>query len=148
MPHRAASRPAASDSCWIGDGIIDVVHLVARGTFAPGSVRCTIGNVAREEPYRIDRFDGDHYIRCYVDLQVREYILGTGPSTLSVEVFHHIYNPEDFIASYSEVVDDPHPPGWKPSSGTAGAQRPLRRGRRVSTPGRRSIFSRPAMTST
>ncbi len=63
-------------------------HIVVRGTYLPDTVRCTTGN-----PYWPPSFlSYEQYndiidallINCYVDLRAADYILGNGPSTLTV----------------------------------------------------------------
>ncbi len=92
-----------------GGSIYSVPHLVARGTFASGSVRCTIGNTGRDPAYVDDSEEGVQYIKCFADLQVREYILGTGPTSLSVEIDHFFYGPEQLMLGYADLVEDTTP---------------------------------------
>ena len=101
--------PFSIDRLLQGESILDVTHIVARGTFAPGSVRCTIGNIGEDPAYFRDDFDGVQYIKCFADLQVREYILGTGPDRLSVEVHHIYYTPANLVRGYDRAVEDDTP---------------------------------------
>ena len=65
-----------------------ITHIVVRGTYLPDTVRCTTGNPYRPPSYLSNEQYGDliyaFLINCYVDLQVGDYILGDGPSTLTV----------------------------------------------------------------
>ena len=68
-------------------------HLVVRGTYLPGTIRC-IG----PETYRLPSYTrtsnrlydmgpgGVYRITCFADVRVGEYILGSGPATLTVLV--------------------------------------------------------------
>lgn len=75
------------------DGSLSFIpHLVLRGTFLPGTVRCTSGTPHRfpsyEEP---GYFQNSILIKCYADVRANDYILGTGPSelTLLVSFLHY-----------------------------------------------------------
>ena len=61
---------------------------MVRGTYLPDTERCTTGNPYRPPSYlRLEEYDSlinALIINCYVDLRVGEYILGDGPSTLTV----------------------------------------------------------------
>ena len=68
-------------------------HIVVRGTYLPDTVRCITGNPYRPPSFLSrEEYDGLEHslsIDCYVDLRVSDYILGTGPSTLTV--VRHFY---------------------------------------------------------
>ena len=68
-------------------------HIVVRGTYLPDTERCTTGNPYRPPSYLAYEEYGDLVdaliINCYVDLRVADYILGNGPSTLTV--LRHFY---------------------------------------------------------
>ena len=77
----------------LGWSTFEVVHIVVRGTYLPGTVRCTSGNSFRvpshlelssDEPpdILIDLLQ----IYCYADVRVNAYIVGTGPSVLTAIV--------------------------------------------------------------
>ena len=63
-------------------------HIVVRGTYLPDTERCTTGNPYRPPSYlsneQYDNIVNALLINCYVDLRVSDYILGSGPSTLTV----------------------------------------------------------------
>ena len=72
-------------------------HVVARGTYVPGTVRCEKHLGYRSPSYqdfsrhyhKTDGPDGILTVLCYSDVRVGEYILGSGPATLSVVVAAH-----------------------------------------------------------
>ena len=66
-------------------------HVVLRGTYLPGTVRCTSGNRIRYPSYVGDRQSERRFIYCFADVRVNAYLLGTGPSTLTVIVEVSIY---------------------------------------------------------
>ena len=69
-------------------------HIVVRGTYLPDTQRCTTGNPYRPPSYlayeQYDFIEHTLSVNCYVDLQVADYILGNGPSTLTVQ--RHFYS--------------------------------------------------------
>ena len=72
-----------------------ISHLVLRGTYLPNTVRCTAGNPFRPPSYLShDEYDFVEHalsIDCYVDVRVGAYILGDGPSILTVQRFFYTY---------------------------------------------------------
>ena len=68
-------------------------HIVVRGTYLPDTERCTTGIPYRPPSYLAhedyDFIENALSIDCYVDLRVSEFILGSGPSTLTV--VRHFY---------------------------------------------------------
>ncbi len=80
------------------------VHIVIRGVVNPNSTRCGIhpikpANYAPEEVHIVDWSDTQFY-HCFVDVAVREYIVGEGPPLLTVALRR--YNIDSTIAeSYS-----------------------------------------------
>jgi hypothetical protein len=77
-----------------GGSISFIPHIVVRGTYIPDTVRCTSGNPFRPLSYaRPGYFQHSILINCYADVRVNEYILGEGPSRLTVLVsFHHYWH--------------------------------------------------------
>ena len=77
-----------------------VPHLVVRGTYLPGTVRCTAGSVFRQSPYLPDvvDYDVDHRsIKCYIDVRANAYVLGSGSSALSILVLGSTYRDNRYI---------------------------------------------------
>ena len=72
-----------------------VSHIVLRGTYLPNTVRCTADNPYRPPSYlSYDEYDYVEYsltINCYVDVLVGAYVLGNGPSTLTVQRYWYTY---------------------------------------------------------
>ena len=72
-------------------GGVHVTHLVLRGTFLPGTVRCVDQGVRfRRHPYSEMSEFPHRRIKCYADVRVNAYVLGSGPPTLTVLV-HYSY---------------------------------------------------------
>ncbi len=62
---------------------IYTTHVVLRGTYLPGTVRCTSGHRNRYPAYVGDDWY-PLFIYCFADVRVNSYLLGSGPSTLTV----------------------------------------------------------------
>ena len=73
-----------------GDSGFGAIHLVVRATYLPGTVRCVPEYVMRAAPYtglrdiRADPATGVALIQCYADVRANEYIVGSGPATLTI----------------------------------------------------------------
>ena len=67
-------------------------HVALRGTYLPGTVRCTSGHPRRAPSY-LGRGQASSglLIYCFADVRVNAYLLGTGPSTLTVTVYRSVY---------------------------------------------------------
>ena len=65
-------------------------HVALRGTYLPGTVRCTSGHRMRWPSYS-DAWSSGLLIYCFADVRVNAYLLGTGPSTLTVTVYTSLY---------------------------------------------------------
>ncbi len=63
-------------------------HMVLRGTYLPDTVRCNTGDVFRtaDHRYGLEFAEGLPSIKCYSDVRVNAYIVGSGPATLTVMV--------------------------------------------------------------
>ena len=86
---------------WVG-------HIVLRGTYIPSTVRCIPGGESfRHLPAVINRWYSGWVagsIKCYADVRVNDYILGSGPPTLTVLVDYFIYYPTANSRSSIEEV--------------------------------------------
>ncbi len=109
-PTSGGFRPVSIQSYLNGTSLIAVPHIVARGTFVPGSVRCTVGNIYRDAAY-VGLAEGGRDLKCFADLQAREYILGRGPSRLPVEVHHFHYGLPAAASVYGDATGDETPTG-------------------------------------
>ena len=67
-------------------------HVALRGTYLPGTVRCTSGHPGRAPSY-LGRGQSSSglLIYCFADVRVNAYLLGTGPTTLTVTVYRSLY---------------------------------------------------------
>ena len=79
-----------SDLLGLPGSSVFTTHVVLRGTYLPGTVRCTSGNRNRWPSYS-DARSGGLLIYCFADVRVNAYLLGTGPSTLTVAVYSSLY---------------------------------------------------------
>ena len=73
-----------------------VAHVIVRGTYVPGTIRCLSGDRFLPPSYWRSTFmwsRGRPLIKCYADLRVNDYVVGSGPPTLTVEVEHDLYPP-------------------------------------------------------
>ena len=73
-----------------GRGSLLEGHLVVRGTYIPGTVRCIADNTARYPSYigvpNKSFPEGVSAFKCYADVRINAYVVGSGPSTLTVLV--------------------------------------------------------------
>ena len=77
-----------------GDSLISISHLVVRGTFIRDSGRCE-ANVPFRTPSYVEPgyFQNSKVIQCYADIRANSYLLGSGPSELTVLVsFLHYWD--------------------------------------------------------
>ena len=79
---------------------VHTTHIALRGTYLPGTVRCTSGHQLRG-PLYVGRGHAPFglIIYCFADVRVNTYLLGTGPSTLTVIVEGSLY-------TYHGINDD------------------------------------------
>ena len=73
-------------------------HIVVRGTYLPDTIRCTSGNTFQEPDHLLPGeneppsfLSNALLILCYADVRVNAYVVGMGPSTLTVIVTHELY---------------------------------------------------------
>ena len=100
--------PGSAESIRLGDeprGVRDMLdgrtlpfvpHLVLRGMYLPGTVRCTAGNRFRPHSYENTDDLGVFLLNslsfhCYADVMVNAYVIGSGPTTLTVQTGWQIY---------------------------------------------------------
>lgn len=116
-------------------GSILNAHLVLRGTYLPGTVRCIVDNDFHSPSY-VDLGSkswstGVYSINCFADVRVNSYVLGTGPSSLTVLLKRVYYwmNAEQEVAD--QLVTDlelafieggDHPRLYVPAGGISGRE--------------------------
>ena len=68
-------------------------HLVVRGTFLPGTIRCIDNRVPHRSPAYLGRsvLPNASEIKCYADVRVNAYVLGSGPPNLTAMVWRRHY---------------------------------------------------------
>ena len=76
------------------------VHIVLRGTYLPGTVRCTSGHRVLDPFYATYEYAG-LIIYCFADVRVNAYLIGSGPPTLTVIVAGSLY-----ISTHGSGDDD------------------------------------------
>ena len=89
---------------------VHVAHLVLRGAYLPGTVRCKDNRVRfRYPPYAASTglagFTHTVSINCYADVRVNAYVLGSGPPTLTVLVYDRFYG-FDGTQEEKELMDE------------------------------------------
>ena len=63
------------------------IHLVVRGVVLPESTRCDSHSIELYDyEHSVWSFEGGYHYNCFVEVKVREYIVGQGPQTLPVIV--------------------------------------------------------------
>ena len=92
---RIRAHPAPGKEPWTirddldgGQGTGSEGHIVVRAHFIPDTARCTQHHGYRHQAYRaVD--DRDAWVlKCYADIHVASYIVGTGPPTLTLVIGH------------------------------------------------------------
>ncbi len=92
---RILAHPAPGKEPWTirddldgGQGTGSEGHIVVRAQFMPDTARCTRHHGYRHQAYRaVD--DRDAWVlKCYADVHVASYIVGTGPPTLTLVIGH------------------------------------------------------------
>ena len=82
-----------------------VTYIVLRGTFLPGTVRCfDDGNLFRPPPYHSESWialESTKFVKCYGNVRVNAYVLGSGPPTLTLLVLQDHYS----FTTPQEVVE-------------------------------------------
>ena len=88
-----------------------VTHLILRGTYLPGTVRCTAGDLFRPPAYLQGRFrdtTNEQSIKCYIDVRANAYVLGSGPSTVTILLLSYGYgrHEEELRQQFEMAIDD------------------------------------------
>ena len=82
-----------------GFSLTSSTHLIVRGTYLPNSVRCSLQEIRDRDPTSLGTSTF-----CFADIRANEYILGSGPPTLTVLVLEHGYNQHLFTEEEREDV--------------------------------------------
>ena len=85
---------------WVAHPPAWVTHIVVRGTYLPGTARCTAGDRFRPPPYLRSEFPYEVdplFIKCYVDIRANAYVLGSGPPTITVLAVKYNYWEGEYI---------------------------------------------------
>ena len=61
-----------------GTSEVSVSHIVLRGTYLPGTVRCISTLSFRPPSYKPFGYLDWHQVLCYADVRVNAYVLGSG----------------------------------------------------------------------
>ena len=86
-----------------------VTHLALRGTYLPGTVRCTAGDPFSPPSYLQDEFvytANTLSVKCYIDVRTNSYVLGSGPTTLTILLFRGIYWDGNYAPFTPYVYED------------------------------------------
>ena len=59
-------------------------HLVIRATFLPDTVRCALYEIRVPDFAASEVPPGGHFVYCFIDVQVNNYLIGSGPAKLSI----------------------------------------------------------------
>ena len=79
-----------------------VPHVVVRGTYVLGTERCTWPHSWRTPSLVEPSVEGARIIKCFADVHVHEYILGTGPERIATEVL--LYAPLDTDKEFIDAL--------------------------------------------
>ena len=80
-------------------GPVSVTHLVLRGTYLPNTARCTYGDPFSLPDYSRDKLTfhlGKRAFKCYVDVRANEWLVGTGPSQVTVMTWSFTYSEGEY----------------------------------------------------
>ena len=92
------------------DGRIDrAAHAVVRGTFQSGTVRCIADTLHVGVPYAEADWAGEPASKCFGDFNVRGYILGSGPSKVTLQIYQYpfVMDPIEVYRHGFEELDAP-----------------------------------------
>ncbi len=85
-------RPFTVRELLDGTSVLDVAHFVLRGTFITDTARCTADNPFRAPSYMdVDAFASSIAIQCYIDVRANGYLVGNGPTEMTVLVSYLHY---------------------------------------------------------
>ncbi len=84
-------------------------HLVLRGTYIPDTFRCTADEPFLPPAYLQDEIGGPEAYpattKCYIDVRVNNYVIGTGPPALTILAFHWHHGSEEHAEEMSRQLE-------------------------------------------
>ena len=90
------------------DYLIDIPHQVVKGIVVPGSTRCGVQNGSALSRGKLEDevrwWPDSRDIHCFVDVSVREYLVGSGPARITINTDWRQY--EDWRSGYANVPRD------------------------------------------
>ena len=87
-----------------GNGFGHEAHAVIRATYIPGTIRCRWGVPFRPLAARESGlFDNSLLIECFSDVRVNEYIVGSGPSQLTLMIYFFQYFRGEYAGMAAEA---------------------------------------------
>ena len=98
--------PTITDTM-MGFDPITITHIVVRATVQDNTTRCGLYPLIMADHSEVSFSSSYYRYNCYVDVRVNEYIVGTGPSELTVELHREGLNlSEELLADWIIGKDD------------------------------------------
>ena len=86
---------------------LSIIHIVVRATVLDGNTRCGLYPLIPADHAEFSASPSEYGYNCYVDVRVNEYLVGTGPSELTVELHREVLNlTEEDLADWGNWKDD------------------------------------------
>ena len=85
-----------------------ITHLVVHGTYLPGTVRCTSGDLFQPPAIlqsEFGDFSSGPAIKCYMDIRANTYIIGSGPPTFTALLVRNPYWGETLTEEGKEEME-------------------------------------------
>ena len=76
----------------MGYGPTTITHIVVRATVLDGTTRCGLYPLTPADHAEFSASPSKYRYNCYADVRVNEYLVGTGPSELTVELHREVLN--------------------------------------------------------
>ena len=83
--------PTVTDTM-MGYDPVTITHIVVRATVQDDSTRCDLYPLIMADHASFTATASEYRYTCYVDVRVNEYLVGTGPSELTVELHREVLN--------------------------------------------------------
>ena len=97
-PHLGNAPSSVGDFLGHEPSAYQVNHLVLRGTYLPDTVRCTTGDRFLPAEHLLPIFGypaTERSIKCYIDVRANSYVVGSGPSPLTILFLAYPYYDDD-----------------------------------------------------